>query len=286
MIHIAGVVVLYNPSQTIFQSIDSYRKQISVLFVVDNSEYPDLTVVEKIRRLENIHYTWNGGNFGVAKGLNMGARSAVNGHYDFLLMMDQDSVAAPDMVHQLLTHKDDDPKTKVAILYPYHSYYNYRQAKDSKDVTELFWGDTAGSLLRLSAYQQCGPFLDDLFIDYVDVEYCLRLQSAGYKILQVNKAIIYQSLGNMVSKKFIFRTVGVTNYSPIRVFYRIRNGLYVARKYFRKYPWWSFKEMIAALYVLLKLIVFERDRRKKLQMALQGMKYSITGILGVYSQNH
>ncbi len=38
MISIAGVVVLYNPDESVVNNIQSYIQDIEILFVVDNSE--------------------------------------------------------------------------------------------------------------------------------------------------------------------------------------------------------------------------------------------------------
>lgn len=38
--------------------------------------------------------------------------------------------------------------------------------------------------------------MNDLFIDSVNHEYCLRLQKNGYKVIQLNTAIFEHNLGN------------------------------------------------------------------------------------------
>ena len=45
---------------------------------------------------------------------------------------------------------------------------------------------TSGSFLNLKVYKEAGPFVDKLFIDYVDFEYCLRLKKKGFKIYKLN----------------------------------------------------------------------------------------------------
>jgi len=45
---------------------------------------------------------------------------------------------------------------------------------------------TSGNLLNLHAVKQIGGFSEDLFIDRVDQEYCLRLRMNNFRVIQVN----------------------------------------------------------------------------------------------------
>ncbi len=283
---VAGVIVLYNPPQNILENIESYRSQIDILFAIDNSERPNPALEGQLGQSANVVYRRNGGNLGVAKALNTGAQMALDGGYEFLLMMDQDSIAAPTMVEQMLAHSTPDLSGKIGIVYPYHEYQNYDRPRESEAVVEIFLADTAGSLLNLEAYRKTGQFMDELFVDYVDFEYCLRLHEHGFRIVQVNNAMLHQRLGNLDSRTFLFQKIGVSNHKPIRIYYRIRNRLIVSARHFKPYPWWSMKEMILTVYVLVKILVFEKDRWQKTKMAFKGLVDFAKGRLGSYESNN
>jgi len=69
---IAGVVVLYNPDPIVIQNIQSYLPFLYVLYVIDNSESPNMNIVEQLRELgEKIKYIALGENRGVAYALNL-----------------------------------------------------------------------------------------------------------------------------------------------------------------------------------------------------------------------
>lgn len=40
-IHLAGVVVLYHPDESVLQNIQSYLSDLDKLYVIDNSENPE-----------------------------------------------------------------------------------------------------------------------------------------------------------------------------------------------------------------------------------------------------
>ena len=50
--HIAGVIILYNPEQDVFNNIVSYLGALDCLFVVDNSEQPNEELIAKIKELQ------------------------------------------------------------------------------------------------------------------------------------------------------------------------------------------------------------------------------------------
>jgi rhamnosyltransferase len=115
--------------------------------------------------------------------------------------------------------------------------------------------------------------MDELFIDYVDIEYCLRLQERGFRIVQVGTANLLQALGNLVPKRLFFWRVASTNHPPIRAYYRFRNRLIVISEYFTRFPAWSTKELMLTGNELVKILLFEYERMEKLKMAFMGMAH-------------
>ena len=64
--------------------------------------------------------------------------------------------------------------------------------------------------MKSETYQELGPFEDQLFIDYVDTEYALRMRAAGYRIVESN-VVLNHSLGKMTPHVFAGRHIFVTN---------------------------------------------------------------------------
>ena len=80
---VAGIVVLFEPTIDILQNIQSYIKQVKQLFVVDNSEHPDNRIIEKIKKINNAEYIGLNENVGIAAALNIGAKRAIEGGYEY-----------------------------------------------------------------------------------------------------------------------------------------------------------------------------------------------------------
>ena len=227
---IAALVVLYNPDQNVIGNIQSYINQLSMFYVVDNSELYNNKIIETIKSFSISKYIFNGENLGIAKALNIGAEEAIKDGFKFLFTFDQDSKAAPGMIEKMIDFLGENDYSSIGILSPFQDNKGYKKPPNNK-ITKVSNIATSGNLLNLDAYKQVGPFLDKLFIDYVDVEYCLRLNNSGYKVIRLNDAILIHNLGNIVKRRFLFRKVAVTNHSPLRLYYKTRNRFYVLRKY-------------------------------------------------------
>jgi rhamnosyltransferase len=129
---------------------------------------------------------------------------------------------------------------------------------------------TSGNLLNLHAVEQIGGFSEELFIDRVDQEYCLRLRMNNYRVIQVNSVVLDHPQGRM-TKHFLFnRAYYTTNHSPIRRYYITRNTLYVIKKYGEIFPEYVKWEKDIFLSDLKNIILFEKDKINKLRMIVRG----------------
>jgi len=269
---IAGLVVLFNPDHSVIDNILSYIKQISVLYVIDNSELCNTNIVETIKSFNNTKYISNGENIGIARALNIGAENSIKDGFNFLFTFDQDSKATPEMIEIMVSYLDENDYSNIGILSPFQDNKGYKNPPNKK-VTKVSNIATSGNLLNLDAYTKVGPFLDELFIDYVDVEYCLRLNSSGFKVIRLNDAILIHNLGNIVKRRFLFRKVAVTNHSPLRLYYRTRNRFYVLRKYKYKFPLFSIYNFFRLFMETLKVVCFESERIEKIRMMVKGYSH-------------
>ena len=235
--------------------------------------------------LENqkVTYIWNGQNMGLAYALNQGAELAINEGWRYLLTLDQDSAVESGMVEALLSVTGELEHRKIGILAPgeliglYLTPFGNRNLKKSLTV----W--TSGSLLSLAAYQKVGPFRDDLFIDFVDHEYCLRLSAAGFGIYRVRGARMTHGYGEDCRKTSLFgRSFWITNHSPLRRYYIMRNRLLVRSLYRRTFPGFFRKDQLCMLMEIFSVLFFERQKWAKFRMMARGVRDYRRGTLGEY----
>jgi rhamnosyltransferase len=270
---IAGVVVLYRPGAEVVGNIASYLEQIDCLFVVDNSD--DAAFQASADALgAKVVYLPNRDNVGIATALNIGAERAVADGYHFLLTMDQDSCATPDMIPRML---DCVGGLDLGMLSPFHVTKS-GHCPGSEKCQEVMTPMTSGCLLNLRAYREVGPFLDKLFIDFVDNEYCLRLRSRGFRVLRANEARLQHSVGD--TKKF--GPFIATNHSPLRRYYKTRNRFLVFGLYFRHFPGHCLFDLVRLTKEIGSIVLFEAEKFSKLGMMWRGFIDFLGGRYGRY----
>lgn len=278
---VAGVTVLYNPDDKVYDNIRSYIDQIDKLFIIDNSDCENPPVTDNFVHMNKVVYVRNDRNLGIARALNIGAIMAREEMFPYLLTMDQDSKATPGMVDALLECFVKSELQPIGIVSPYHLIDFPFPQLNEKPFREVLTAWTSGNILNLSAYEKVGPFLDELFIDFVDHEYCLRLNTRGYKVMEVPDAILVHKIGNDIKRHVIFGvTLIVSNHNPTRRYYITRNRLTVTKMYKKRFPEFSRSDNRRFLAELFTIVMFEKDKLKKIAMIGKGIVHYLTYQLG------
>ena len=268
---IDAVVVLYNPNGSVIENIKTYQ-QVNTIYVVDNSEQYNEDIIEKLKQFKNLIYINNHGNQGIAYALNIGASKAIKDGANWLLTMDQDSRFKDNGLEILIDWILHNDTSKIGIISPCHLTLDKIDTYKKEDkVVDRLTVMTSGNLLNLEAYQRVGKFEEKYFIDYVDHEYCLRLQANNYKIKVHKGSLLIHELGNISYKKFLGKRITYTNHNYIRRYYITRNRLDVIRKYFFRYPTFSVKEIKSMISDWMKIILFEQDKLRKQKSILLGI---------------
>ncbi len=270
MARIAAVVVLYKPELDMLDNLNTYIDQVEKVYAIDNSEQVNTSFVNKILTVYKVEYISNETNLGIATALNIGARKAIEEKFDYLLTMDQDSEASPSMVTNLLKCFSQDPK--AAIVSPIVQHRVGRKenflAKNYCNQTLSVW--TSGNLIDLKIFQLTGGYKEDFFIDYVDHDFCLRLNYLGYKIFLCYQTAIKHNLGKIKEVDLLFRKVYPTNHSPLRLYYRTRNRFYLKKIYKHIIPDFFKQDDKEFWKTFLKAILFEKGKLKKIQYFILG----------------
>ena len=226
--NIAGVVILYHPDiPKTFENLVTYANQVNQLYVFDNSEPSSLEMAKALSQLTvPYEYISTGTNEGISKRLNEAAHKAIKEGYDYLLTMDQDSSFEHGAFEQYLRLVDAYDKEKVA---------QFGVNCDPKHIPVSaipFHADsliTSGTILQLAVFKEVGNFDEKLFIDFVDVDYSLRASYMGYHNIIFTNIIMKHTIGYLKlgrSFKNFKKTLRILH-APIRVYYIVRNGLYL-----------------------------------------------------------
>ena len=279
--NIAGVVVLYNPTEQVLENIQTYLPFLRKLYVMDNST-KELDFTDKIKELEKVEYISLGGNHGIAKALKIGTEKSIEENYDYVLSMDQDSKYPTEDFKYIEDYLEKCDISKVgAIGINFSGNRISVLSTDKSYVEKNHLLITSGMIIVSQNYKKIYGYNEDLFIDWVDDDVCMQLLHFGFELILFRNILLEHSLGIMETRKFLFLKVTKGWHSDLRLYYIFRNGTYL-KKYKKEYFIKSQKNRINFLHRVYK-VIFSSNRRKTLKMIKMGIKDGKNAKLGVYT---
>jgi rhamnosyltransferase len=275
---LAGVIVTYCPDKKeLEKNIHSYLHSLDVLYVIDNTGNENPALAAVIKSISSkIVYIANNENTGIGAALNKAATAALAGGYTWLLTMDQDSYFVEEqlMGYQKVFFTSFFHRTDIAVLAPSYVKKRIFESTASDAYKEVKAVITSGSLIQLEIWDRLKGFEEKLFIDEVDHEYCYRAIQQGYHVILLPNIYFEHSLGTMRQAGY-FGPIARRNrriYPPARVYFMVRNYLYVRKKY-RSIFSEEFKERDKQLLTLLKnSLLFSGYFWKSLKSILRGYR--------------
>lgn len=284
MTKIAGTVILYYPNDSILANIASYAGHVERLFVVDNSEKNNRELIDRITA-PNITYIHDGINQGIAFRLNQVARLAIEAGFSHLLTMDQDSFFEAATINQywqcLAAFAGREKVSMYGIEFINKPAGNTNCI--SIDVEQLI---TSGSVVNLNLFEATGGFDENLFIDEVDLEYCYRSIARGYRIVQFTHIYLHHNLGEVSHP----RTFGLFHrrprilHSPLRVYYRVRNFLYVDALYHHQFPENNNSRKASLRNALKNNLIYGKEKAKLIKFIFKAFSDFKKGKMGKFTQ--
>jgi rhamnosyltransferase len=284
--HVCAIIVTYHPDRDLAQHIAVLRGQVGGLVVVDNrSSDSERAWLRELAKRYSFTPLENSDNLGIGAALNQGIRWAVaQGGFRYVVLFDQDSEAREGFVEALVSCLQRHPSSdRVAVAAP--RIYNRNTASTDRPRANSQGhyqvAQTSGSLMPLRVFDSEGWFNEELFIDYVDYEYCLRVVTAGWGIAYCHDAVLSHSPGKSSRHAFLGLYLGTTtNYSPLRHYYSTRNGVWVIRQYWRQHSKWCARQAFSILKEKMKVLLLERNRKAKLSLSFRGFRDALQGNLG------
>ncbi len=294
---IAAVVVLYHPQlDTLECLLQSVVEQVSVVFLVDNTPVSSPTIAVLVAGFgSRVFYIPLLDNRGLAAAQNIGIRKCIDAGYSHVLLLDQDSALPAGAVSSLLAGEMTliregqnvaavgpqfvDEKTGRKSPALLHRYLGVR--KMFLDPNSLIPVETdhlvaSGSLVCTAVFQRVGLMREDLFIDWIDIEWGLRARSMGYKSYYIPCAVMKHNVGDSIVR-ILGRDVHL--HSDVRNYYMLRNAVYLFRL---KSVGWKWKINFAPkipCYLLLYPI-FSKNRLHNLRLILLAVWDGLLGRLG------
>jgi len=207
-----------------------------------------------------------GENLGIAGGLNKLCKQAIELGYEWIVTLDQDSVMQPGTLYEYSKYTDIKD---VGIICPRIEDRNMGRQYAQKDNGTEYINNciTAGNLVRLKAWEDVGGYSEELFIDGVDFDFCMKVQEKGYKILRSNNVFLLQEIGQGRAISLPFhKQISILNHSHQRLYYIARNYLYIGSRH-QQFMHWAV-EVAKRMFIVF---CFEHNRLKKIRYMCKGI---------------
>jgi rhamnosyltransferase len=283
---VAIIVVTYNPDiDDLKNNINTYYNQSDLIVLVDNSTLSDISkeIIQIGKSFNNIKIISLGDNYGEAYAQNIGIKYVIEKGYKYFILLDQDSELVENYVNRILDSflKIQNRGIKIGGIGPLAFnkksktlYYNYK--KNNFHFMEVDKTLSSGFLTSVDVIKKVGLNKEELFIDYVDWEWCWRAKSLGYRIFIDTSLKLPHMLGEG-HKDFIFFKLGVP--SPIRHYYQYRNAILLNK--FKYVPLeWKIKRMFIHSLKIIFFLFFYNKKFQRIKYAFKGIKDGLLGKSG------
>lgn len=217
---VCPIILNWNRADLTIETLDSLREQTYgriVPVVLDNGSDDQ---AEELRRIRETHpeacLFGAKSNLGFARGCNAGLRVALRMGADYLMLLNNDVALHPDAIAELVATLEADPGMGAAgpLIYyasePQRVWFGGgevqmggRVGAEHGEDTDARPGDPPrGSgwlpgtaiMARREAVLRAGPLDPAYFLYWEDVDWCMRLRRAGYRLLLVPGAVLWHKV--------------------------------------------------------------------------------------------
>jgi len=212
--------------------------------------------VKLVRNKQNIGMPARNQGLGMAKG-------------DFLLLLDADTIVCPGSLRRLVEYLRSRKDVGLAaarlvdeegnLQYTCHKFptliskllrrYRFgwaerflREAEfrdwDHGSIREVDYVTGACQMMRRDAYEKVGPIDSRIFYGPEDVDYCLRVWQAGYKVAYNPEAVIIHAERRVTAKSW-FKKTTFEHVKGLAYYFFKHRYLFSRHKIYRTIPFYS-----------------------------------------------
>lgn len=284
----AAILVVYRLSAPIEPVLSRLAETVAVTVLVDNSEHGHASLPALAERYGAT--LLKSANRGALAGAYNRAvrhlRELHAGTIDQIVFLDDDSdpaVLKAFLADPITADRLADARTaaiapayrdratgmrgKYIELSRFRLSYLSRQFSDLRAVAFVI---NSMSVWRLPALDRIGPFNEDLAIDHVDTEYCLRARRLGLLTYVHGGHEFAHAIGERRRFRFLGREMQAGGHGPERRYLIGRNTLWLARAWAWREPAFAFLCATRLAYEVVGILVAEDRARVKVTALLRG----------------
>jgi len=264
----AIILLNFNSYQDTFECVESILNSNETnyqVYIVDNASQDDSfsRLKKEFQEDKRISFLFSKENLGFSGGCNVGIKEALKREYDYVLLLNNDTIVTDSFLSEMLSVAKKD--TKVGIVggktlfnddrksiwdaggyICEKSYRGIRRRENHPDinnVSEVGFVTCCLALVKTEVFKKIGLLPEAYFFGTEEWEFSLRAQRAGIKLMYTPKAIIYHKVGRShdhTSAKMLYNTY--------------RNRILFVKRNFSKSTYYSFMYKFLGLKLVQKLL--------------------------------
>lgn len=298
---VSAIIVTYFPDELLLiRLLKSISIDIEKIYIIDNTPNGDVRWLKKewLKKSGfNAEYKAFDDNLGIAKAQNVGIDFSRRDGCDHVVFFDQDSAPPAEMLEKLIAAELMllasgvrlgslgpvflDEKTKhYAPAIRHNGLFIKKIAIKPYNITPVSadYIISSGSLIRLSVLEEVGLMREELFIDWVDIEWGLRAGNFGYKHFIIPNVVMLHSIGDQFIS-IAKREINLHN--DIRNYYIVRNACSLFLDKSVNWQWRANIIFKIPLYIIFYSITsLSKKRGKSLKLLLRACADGFMGRLG------
>jgi rhamnosyltransferase len=283
----AAVVVVYRLQHDLQPVLSALRMAVGTLIVVDNSESGHAGLAERVEAQgATLILGHNRGGLAGAYNLALDHLRRQQPAPGWVVFLDEDS--DPAVLPQFLADSNnrrllsDAGTAAVAPAYrdratglrgkyiELHRLRLHYLSRTFDEVREVAFIINSMAVWRVEAIDRIGRFNEQLAIDHIDTDFCLRSRHAGLKVWVHGRYEFAHAIGERRRFRFLGKEMQAGGHGPRRRWLIGRNTVWLARREFWREPAFAFLCLSRLAYEVVGIVLAEPAAAAKLSALLRG----------------
>lgn len=279
---IAAVVVTYNKSKLLEENLSSLLNQtlrLDKIIVIDNcsTDNTGSLLEEYSKKYDAIEYHRLEKNIGGAGGFNTGIKIACKGGYDYIWIMDDDTIPNSNALEMMVENKFIKENSNWGYICSNVLWVDNNPCLMNIPAPHKIWNDRIGYglvrlactsfvsiLIKRSVVEEVGLPISEFFIWGDDYEYTTRISQKYPGYMAIDSVVVHK-----MNKNTDVNIVAEEGSRVDRYYFEFRNKFFIMRNEGKKNTLHYF---LYVLKTIVKVLKSKNDnKKKKIKVILKGM---------------